>query len=287
MSRSATAATHPAKLLSERRGALLRQLPEALSGQEQAVHRLRVAGRRLRVALSLVARKPAGRRVRRARRRLRRLVQAAGRGRDLDVIATLFDRYVDAALPAERALRQRLRAAQRRARVRTAAALVRADPGKLRRQLVAVERRAADAAAIVSRVDKRAAAESAAALEALTALGGRFDALALHRVRIGCRRLRYAAELRAALGAPVGEALSLLRTLQEHLGAIHDACVLADWLARQHAARDGALAPAARRLRARVVESARARHAELLRIEPRRLLRAVQHALSPAPRHGR
>ena len=52
---------------------------------------MRVAGRRLRVALPLLARKPEGRRARRALRILRQLRTAAGTSRDLDVGVALFE----------------------------------------------------------------------------------------------------------------------------------------------------------------------------------------------------
>src|SRR5262245_63162999 len=77
-------------LLRDRIRALFRQVPQGLAGQEEAIHQMRVAGRRLRVALPLLAKKPAGRRVRRALRVLRELTRAAGQSRDLGVIEGLL-----------------------------------------------------------------------------------------------------------------------------------------------------------------------------------------------------
>ena len=79
-----------ALLLRQRIRFLFRQLRKALAGDEEAIHQMRVSDRRLRTVLPLLARKPGGRRVRRALRRLRRLVRAASGSRDLDVaLATL------------------------------------------------------------------------------------------------------------------------------------------------------------------------------------------------------
>ncbi|PYQ20034.1 MAG: hypothetical protein DMF81_19925, partial [Acidobacteria bacterium] len=81
-------------MLKDRIRALFRQLPKALTGDEESIHQMRVAGRRLRVALPLLARKPHGRRVRRARRILRQLTRAGGTSRDMDVSLSLFEERV-------------------------------------------------------------------------------------------------------------------------------------------------------------------------------------------------
>ena len=65
-------------LLRERVRRLFREFPGALAGDEEPVHQVRVAGRRLRVALPLLAHKAGGRRVKRARRILGDLTRAAG-----------------------------------------------------------------------------------------------------------------------------------------------------------------------------------------------------------------
>ena len=56
---------------------VFRHLPKGLAGDEEAIHQMRIAGRRLRVALPLVARKPDGRRVKRALGVLRELTRTA------------------------------------------------------------------------------------------------------------------------------------------------------------------------------------------------------------------
>src|SRR3989442_14152321 len=68
---------------------LFKNLPLAMAGQEEAVHQIRVASRRLRVMLPMAALKPKGQRVKRAVRRFKDLTRVAGESRDLDVALSL------------------------------------------------------------------------------------------------------------------------------------------------------------------------------------------------------
>ena len=79
------------RFLREHVQRLFANLPGAKAGQEEPIHQIRVASRRLRVALPVAARKPAGRRVRRSSSACVTLTRLAGQGRDLDVGAALFD----------------------------------------------------------------------------------------------------------------------------------------------------------------------------------------------------
>src|SRR4029453_8325391 len=67
-------------LLEDRITRVFRELPGAVAGQEEPVHQVRVAGRRLRVALPLLARKGEGRTVSKSVRVLRRLTRSVGAG---------------------------------------------------------------------------------------------------------------------------------------------------------------------------------------------------------------
>src|SRR5688572_6250955 len=99
---------------------------------------MRVSGRRLRVALPLLARKPEGRRVRRALGILRQIRSAAGASRDLDVgVALLEERVHDLEAPSReaRTLLRRLRAARSRSRARMAESLMDLEIARLRRHL--------------------------------------------------------------------------------------------------------------------------------------------------------
>src|SRR5262245_39096584 len=88
---TSTSAASSTTLLKARIQDVFKELPKALTGDEEAIHQMRVAGRRLRVALPLLAQKPAGKRTHRTLRRLRQLTRTAGTSRDLDVVLELFE----------------------------------------------------------------------------------------------------------------------------------------------------------------------------------------------------
>ena len=80
-----------------------------------------------------------------------------------------------------------------------------------------------------------------ALLASFTALGDRYDPVALHALRRQSRRLRYIAEVHdALLRDDPSEAPALFKSLQDKVGALHDVHVLARWLeARGKGARRG------------------------------------------------
>jgi CHAD domain-containing protein len=255
---------------------LFRQLPKALAGEEQAVHRMRVAGRRLRIALVLLARKPKGRRVRSALRLLQDLVRAAGASRDFDVIVDLFEarlKALGAPAPDQLTLRRRLRAARRRSRARMAEALMDLEIARLRSDLrVILSRHADDFARILRRVRDSRDEEGAALVAGLEAIGDHYDPVGLHKLRGRARRLRYTAELQNALLGQESESPARLKTVQDQLGLVHDNHVLAAWLEAQAAlagARgDGQRLEEARAQAAFFEEASRACHRAFLERSP-------------------
>jgi CHAD domain-containing protein len=224
-------------LLRARIRAVFQHLPKALAGDEEAIHQMRVSGRRLRVALPLLARKPEGRRVRRALSILREIRTAAGASRDLDVGVALFEERVSGLeTPAAevRTLLQRLRSARARSRARMAEALMDLEIARLRRHLRRVlSRRGEGLFPVLLRLGQERDARGGALLAALAWLGDDYDPEALHRLRIGARRLRYMAETSEALKGTPAEASALFKDVQERLGTIRDAYVLSAWLGRQ------------------------------------------------------
>jgi len=245
------------RLLTRRARELFRVYPKALIGDVEAVHDLRVAARRLRMALVLLADKPDGRRARRARRMLHDLAAAAGRGRDLDVGITILEASPASAGDGHERLRRSLSASRSRARVLTREALLDLDVARLRRDL-----RACAASTQVGRevVTQRLATlrhrEEATIERELASTSRRPHAEALHRARRSARRLRHATELVDLLdGAPSGVA-DRWRTMQDRLGEIQDRRVLGVWLElREHGATaqgDSALAAACSRALARL-----------------------------------
>jgi len=241
--------------LSERVRTLYRHLPHAMAGEPEAVHQLRVAARRLRVTLPLVALKGEGRRVRQARRDLRDLTRAAAVGRDLDVMLEALQALAPEPDTAARTLLRHLRDAQRRSRRRLADALLDQDLTRLRRDLRAVQSRgSAGEAVCLERALGAARAEAAELREALEALDG-YQAPALHELRIGLRRLRYTTEVVDAVRGRSTQAPRLLRDQQQELGRLHDLWMLARWL-------EGQARRAERAGRQELAEAARARAVE-------------------------
>jgi CHAD domain-containing protein len=268
-------AADPRRLLRERAAGVLRPLPAAARGSEPDLHVLRVAARRLRIALALLARKPAGRRARRIRRTLRAVLRASGPGRDHDVMAALLARHAaDAGCDAS-GLARRLAAARRRGRRRLAGGLRRVDAARLRLRLARLARNPARGPDARRRVGYALDRQRRAVERALVALGRRADAERLHALRVGCRRLRYTVELRDALARRASAAPERLRAFQDRLGAMHDAYLLARWLAVQARRADGAERHCARALHVAVSRALRAAHADWLALRPRQALRAV------------
>lgn len=272
---------HGTRLLRERIRSVFRHLPQALAGNEERIHQMRIAARRLRVALPLLARRPDGRRVRRAVRGLRELTRTPGQSRDLDVMVSLAESHwrEPGALTEEvRLLRRRLLAARARSRRQMAEALLDLEIARLRRDLRAVLARGGDVlfSALV-RLRETRDRDGERALDLLASLRGRFDADAWHEVRIRLRRLRYAAEVQDLLKGVRSNATRLLKELQERLGHVRDAFVLSEWFAGQalRAERDGqrTLATAARALAKRFRETSRRHHRDLLEARPGDLVR--------------
>jgi CHAD domain-containing protein len=274
-----------ALLLEDRVTRVFRELPGAVAGQEEPVHQVRVAGRRLRVALPLLARRGDGRPVRRALKVLRSLVRTVGSGRDMDVILGLLEDRLAMRKPStaeQRALLSRLRAARGRARAQVADAVFDLDIDGLRRNLRRLLRAgAADSATVLARAEALRAEEGALILRGFSHLGSRYRPVELHALRRRIRRLRYAAEVEDAVRGDESRASALWKRLQDGIGVVHDHHVLASWLGEQQgtaeARGDVLLARAARR-EARAFEGlGRLLHKALLETRPADLaLRALE-----------
>lgn len=273
------------RLLDDRVTRVFRELPGAVAGHEEAVHQVRVAGRRLRVALPLLARKDDSRAVRRAVKVLRRLTRAVGSGRDMDVVLGLFQDRLDALRSTsaeQRALLSRLRAARARSRAQVAEDILDIDIDGLRRNLRRLQRAgAADGPSALGRLRTLREQQGAALLRGFSQVGERYRPEALHALRRRVRRLRYAAEIEDAVRGEDTRAPALWKRLQDAIGVIHDHHVLATWLdeqAQAATARNNALlARAALRERRGFLGVARLLHRALLETRPADLaLRALQ-----------
>jgi CHAD domain-containing protein len=220
-------------LLKRKVNAVYRQFPFALTGDEEAIHQLRVAGRRLRVALPLLVVKPDGRRAVRACDLLRCLTQAAGSSRDLDVLVASYDKRLKA-LPARTAeqklLRHRLTSARRRSRTIMASSLLDSEISRLRNDLTKLILRGGPPPSVIcERFAAMCSHESRCLHEGFTKLGSRLDATALHSLRRRARRLRYAVEVFDQIRSYQSSATKPWKLLQDLIGVLHDHHVLAQW----------------------------------------------------------
>lgn len=255
---------------------VFRELPGAVAGHDEAVHQSRVAGRRLRVALPLLARKGDGRDARQAVRVLRGLTRTIGAGRDMDVALGLFQDRLEglrSTSAEQRALLSRLRAARARSRGQVAEGIFDLDIDGLRRSLRRLLKDgAADADQVLARARALRESQGASLLRGFSQVGALYRPDALHALRRRIRRLRYAAELEDAVRGEDSRAPALFRRLQDAIGRVHDHHVLAGWLEEQRhaaAARDNALLTrAARRERRFFVGMGRLLHRALLETEP-------------------
>lgn len=247
-------------------------------------------GRRLRVALPVLARKPEGKRVRRSLRILRQITRTAGSSRDLDVMTALLEAWMKELRvhPAPlKVLRRRLLGARSRSRRRMAEGLLDLEIARVRRDLRAVVSRRADALfTVLLRLRQARDERGGTALAALLKLQDEFDPEALHRLRIMVRRLRYLAELHDALRLQQSDAPELLKGLQEALGQLHDAYMLSVWAGAQAtraAARGQAeLSAEAAALRDAFLQKSRQHHGALLASQPVEVLDRALTAMGRA-----
>ena len=232
-------------LLLRRARELERQLPLAIQGNDIGVHQARVASRRLREAVPVLAGETKARR--KAEKKIRKLTQALGTVREMDVTVQILDEFAQTnALPrnALEDVRSHVIAERDRRRAVMLQRLRRIDTDRLRARLeeasivAAVTDSAEWREALTSRVAHRVKSLTVAIQEA----GQMYAAEQLHAVRIATKKLRYALELIAdARLAPVRPLVNTLKRAQDTLGKLHDLQVI-----EQHVAAVQAMPPARR-----------------------------------------
>src|SRR5262245_880539 len=239
--------TNPSELIIRQRlAALSRTLPGARKGDVQAVHQARVATRRIREALPLVARGRAGKSLRKS---VRKLTRVLGPVRELDVALLNLDQLRNSGELSDAAigcLRQLVAEERQRFGSEMVKCICQYDLPKLQKKAVAAAsrgpwtagardpRRAAHAMGRAARraVGLRAAMENAA---------GIYLPDRLHEVRIAVKKLRYALEIAQELsGSRATARIRTLKRVQDLLGRMHDLEML---IARTRAIQSRAGAP--------------------------------------------
>ena len=221
------------RLLLERRArALKRHLPAAIGGDGIGVHQARVASRRLREAVPVLARDVKPGKAKKAHGKVRKLTRALGTVRELDVTLTVLNELAERGTLPTLALEEvRAHAVEEREH-RRATMLKRLEKvkvDKLDRRLASVAEALEEAEsekwrdALAARLSKRSKALAAAIADA----GQMYNPESLHRVRIATKKLRYGLEIAAEGGFPIAAPLvRQLKKVQDTLGRLHDLQVL-------------------------------------------------------------
>lgn len=252
-----------------------RALGQARRGEAIGVHQGRVASRRIREMLPLVAAEDQTR-ARRTRRDVRRVAAALGAVRELDVtMGLLADRATrhawDSAVVTR--VREKLGSARQDRQSDVVDALRRVGPAALLREL---RRSAAGAAcggvaACHQALARRRRERAGALVVALRALGTLYVPDRLHVVRLCAKKLRYSLETdRAVRLAAVTRDIKTLTGMQEELGALHDVQMLQDWLRRlgRDIGGDRATQAQLRRMGVELEGECRAMHAQVVAHAP-------------------
>jgi len=226
----------------------LRRLTRTFAGLDHgdivALHRARVASRRLRGLLPLL--ELDRRRARRLGRRLRKITSRLGVVRELDVLLLLIDELHVSRRPHRPAL-GRIAVSVGKARTQARKRLVRRLPMD---ELQKVARRLGDVVdelremekdgPAVARawrwaVDASLVARASRVRNAMITAGAVYLPERLHGVRLAVKKLRYAMELAAEIAGTSDPDLLVLRRTQETLGGMHDRQVLIDYVRQEQA----------------------------------------------------
>lgn len=207
-----------------------------------------MASRRLREALPVLTEGLHHTKKSKAERKIRRLTQALGTVRELDVTLTLIDELADRpAIP--RAALSEVRAQVIEAREKRRAVMLtrvgRVNTDKLSRRLGEVAKAVGSPtphhawrAALALRIVRRARRLE----RAIDQAGQIYAPEALHVVRIAAKKLRYSLEIAdESGGAPCVETLRTIKRVQDILGRLHDLQIL------QHHVADVGATPRPRR----------------------------------------
>jgi CHAD domain-containing protein len=228
------------RLLHRRLRAFEKAWPEASGGDVSAVHKARVASRRVREALPVVLAHLPAKKAKRLARGFRRITRALGPVREMDVALRVLDttvaRFTDAAASLQTVVRD-LTTEREVRRQEMLGRLEHADPERIVAKLDAaanlgstqppVVAQSVCRAVLAVRVVRRVRRLQQAVADA----GALYAAEPLHGVRIAAKKLRYALELAQELRLLRSRRpLRQLEGMQDTLGQLHDLQILADRL---------------------------------------------------------
>ena len=258
-------------VLARRHEALSTQAGAARDGDVDGVHQARVASRRLREALPVLA-TGLDVRVKPLKRRLRSLTRALGAVRELDVALGMIAELPSAS-PDDAALHERWARHLRAQRQAPVQALRKSLSRRERRDLDGLltglvdARTHSDDAAWRTALARRIARRARDLADRIEGTGALYHPEALHEVRIAGKKLRYVLELAAETGlVRVTRALATLKTAQASLGHMHDLDVLLSTLRAVPKTTHGkALQAPADRVASELEHESRLLHARYLR----------------------
>jgi CHAD domain-containing protein len=224
--------TERSELLKKRLTRLTRSFKSVESGDVIALHRSRVASRRLRELLPLLE-LPAAR-GRKIRRRLRKVTVRLGSVRELDVLMLLIDELHTARRQNRAALSQ-IAMTVSKERDESRKRLPRRLPKHHLRRATRKLRRVIDALTEAEQksrhpakawrwaLDARISQRASRLQVAMENAGTVYSPNRLHEVRIAVKKMRYTLELAADVsGSVTASDLRLLRRAQDLLGRLHD-----------------------------------------------------------------
>jgi CHAD domain-containing protein len=227
--------TNSEDIFRKRWQALSRTVPRALAGDPRAVHKSRVASRRVREALPIALASAPPKKRRKLRTRIESVTRALGPVRELDVSIRLIEELAAEAPETASALERLRLDLQTERQAQHEEMLERLEDLDLQRLRSRAERLAAGVgdepadglpgtAVLLVRLTRRVE-ELEAAVEAA---GPLYAPEPIHAVRIAVKKLRYAFELSRDLRLLASRGvLPRLRAMQETLGRLHDLQVLA------------------------------------------------------------
>lgn len=224
-------------LLRSRLDSFTRALPGVASGETRAIHRARVACRRLRELLPVLELERDT--VRKVGRRLKKLTRRLGGVREVDVLTQLLDELQGTKLAPVRALKRvgdEVREARDEALSRFSHKSITEAFDRANRKLGHIAAKLETANDRGSRgrgwrwaIDARVARRATALKGAISEAGSMYVPERLHQVRIALKKLRYGVELSTEAGGLKDTSdIRLLKRGQDVLGRLRDRQVLID-----------------------------------------------------------